>query len=209
MWLMDLLLCALNNSVVHPHFKGHKSTWPQAVFNILPPPAKHLPYAPHSHQTQFYLLPHNLSHYNSYIHVFPSIMWRNMLSQSSLCNQCNTLHPPFCSWSPIVALSYLTFLSLLQPSSSSNLLSSNWILHSPLHTSCNVLPPSDYCVTNANESNRAMKNTTLNPTQAILPPSSFLLCSGSEHAVWLMSETLRVSIVAVQGFIYLYPVLLV
>jgi hypothetical protein len=26
MWLMDLLLCALNNSVVHPHFKGHKST---------------------------------------------------------------------------------------------------------------------------------------------------------------------------------------
>jgi hypothetical protein len=26
MWLMDLLLCALNNSVVRPHFKGHKGT---------------------------------------------------------------------------------------------------------------------------------------------------------------------------------------
>jgi hypothetical protein len=25
MWLMDLLLCALNNSVVRPHFKGHRA----------------------------------------------------------------------------------------------------------------------------------------------------------------------------------------
>jgi hypothetical protein len=25
MWIMDLLLCALNNSVVRPHFKGHRA----------------------------------------------------------------------------------------------------------------------------------------------------------------------------------------